>query len=94
MARWPIKHDDDNDPEQGSDWDLSEGLDPDGPSAADLDRFGDELTACPSCNEPIYDQVPICPHCGHAIEQPANSISMWVVGGVAGLIVLLLIFAF
>lgn len=92
MPRWPIQPDPDDTPlpEDGG-WDLGEGLDPDGPSAADLDRFGDELTHCPSCRRAIYDQMAICPHCGHALEEESSSISLWVVGWVIVLIVLLLV---
>jgi uncharacterized paraquat-inducible protein A len=94
MPRWPVDNQSDNDQSPDSDWDLGEGLDPDGPSAADLDRFGNELSVCPACDQSIYDQVPICPNCGHAFEEKPRSLSLWTVAGVAGLIVLLLIFAF
>lgn len=43
---------------------LNQGLDPEGPSAADLDRFGSEYTTCPRCGEQFYDQADTCPHCG------------------------------
>lgn len=62
-----------------TDWDIAEGLDPDGPSAADLDRFGDEMVTCPSCGKQIYDQSEMCPHCGHAMETPAKRIPLWTI---------------
>lgn len=73
-----------------SDWDIAEGLDPDGPSAADLDRFGDEMILCPSCGRKIYDQAELCPHCGHAMEAEAGRFPFWMVAMVlllAGLMV-------
>jgi len=93
MPRWPVQHDPHDRPPSGddSDWDLSEGLDPDGPSAADLDRFGDELITCPSCAQALYDQAPICPHCGHLMEEQPRTLSLWVVGGVFLMAALLLI---
>ncbi len=94
MARWPHPHDEDPDQNLDSNWDLGEGLDPDGPSAADLDRFGDELDPCPACGNPVYDQMAICPSCGHVLEDQPKSVSLWAVFGVVGLIVLLLIFVF
>lgn len=95
MPRWPVQHDahdrpGGNDP----DWDLSEGLDPDGPSAADLDRFGDELTSCPSCGKALYDQSPMCPHCGHIMEEQPKTMSLWVVGVIVLMVALLLIVVF
>lgn len=38
-------------------------LDPEGPSEADLDRFGDESVTCPNCGADYYDQLDACPHC-------------------------------
>ena len=78
-----------------SDWDINEGLDPEGPSAHDLDKFGDELTTCPSCQRQIYDQAEICPHCGEYITpfpEASKQKSVWVSIGVLLLIVLLLSF--
>lgn len=60
------------------DADIDEGLDPEGPSAEDLDRFGDEFTACPNCGSLIYDQAEICPRCGEAIIRQAHRPPIWV----------------
>lgn len=73
-----------------SDWDLGEGLDPEGPSGSDLDRFGDELTSCRRCGGSMYDQAEICPHCGEYAVESAKTLSVWVVVGVLVLAVLLL----
>ena len=81
-------------PGENDDWDLAEGLDPEGPSADDLDRFGDELTSCPHCEAAIYDQASFCPVCGEALTEGEKTLSLWVVLGVCALIVLLLLFAF
>jgi predicted nucleic acid-binding Zn ribbon protein len=62
-----------------TDWDIAEGLDPEGPSAADLDRFGDELVTCPNCGSQIYDQSEICPKCGHILETPAKRLPLWTI---------------
>lgn len=46
---------------------LGEGLDPEGPSAADLERFGGETVTCPLCGVETYDQTDMCHNCGAAI---------------------------
>jgi hypothetical protein len=76
------------------DWDLAEGLDPEGPSAADLDKFGSELDTCPNCSSTIYDQSEICPECGWYLGELEKSVSLWVFVGVVGLIVILLFWMF
>lgn len=79
-----------NQHEFDQDWDLSEGLDPDGPSAVDLDRFGAEVDPCPRCKEIIYDQSEICPQCGWYLGETPKSVSLWAIAGVFGLIVLMI----
>jgi hypothetical protein len=68
-----------------SDWDLGEGLDPEGPSGADLDRFGDELMRCRACGEAMYDQASVCPNCGEIVEEGEKAMSVWVILGILGL---------
>lgn len=58
------------------DWD-DEGLDPDGPSRADLERFGDEFRTCPECGSAVYDQAELCHRCGHAFEEKSSSPPIW-----------------
>jgi RNA polymerase subunit RPABC4/transcription elongation factor Spt4 len=76
------------------DWDLAEGLDPEGPSAADLDRYGDEMVACIHCGAKIYDQAELCPRCGAIQEEVEKGVSWWVYGVVVVLVGLLLMFVF
>lgn len=52
-------------PRDADDWE-TQGLDPDGPSPDDLERFGHETVPCLNCHADIYDQAEVCPHCGHA----------------------------
>ncbi|MEM9064995.1 MAG: hypothetical protein AAGB51_05840 [Planctomycetota bacterium] len=63
------------------DGDLSEGLDPEGPSAADLDRFGGETVTCPVCNQETYDQAELCHICGAAlvVGSSAPKATFWTV---------------
>lgn len=76
---------------QWQDPDIGEGLDPEGPSAEDLDRFGDEFRTCPNCGRQIYDQAEVCPHCREAIiDKPAGA-KWWVILVV---VLLLIFFAF
>ncbi len=56
-----------------------EGLDPEGPSPEDLERFGDEMVDCPNCGMQVYDQTEICPRCGMAIERRRSGVPLPVV---------------
>lgn len=38
-----------------------------GPSAADIERFGDVTVSCPECGTEMFDDVAICWKCGHAV---------------------------
>ena len=77
-----------------SDWDLSEGLDPEGPSAMDLDRFGSELDICPNCKSTIYDQAELCPRCGWYLGEVEKQVSIWVILGLVSLAAILLFWVF
>lgn len=78
--------------EADENWRLDEGLDPDGPSAEDLERFGSETDACPECGSEVYDQAELCHVCGHAIERGPGSIPTWVgVAAAVGVLGLLLV---
>lgn len=79
--------------EDGNEHELDEGLDPEGPSAEDLHRFGDEMTVCPSCGSEIYDQAELCHVCGHAIERGGGGPPAWVVVAAVLVIIGLLLIA-
>lgn len=40
-----------------------------GPSERDLEAFGGVTRNCPECSEELYDDVEICPHCGHVLGE-------------------------
>lgn len=67
--------------------------DPEGPSEADLERFGDEYRTCPECGSLVYDQSEICQACGHAFGASDGGLPIWVMigGGVALVAVLLVV---
>jgi len=77
-------------------------FDPDfeGPSEADMERFGCELVACSECGEEVYDEAEWCPKCGAAmthsgVEGGSSKPKPWVLfgAGVAlGAFVLLILF--
>lgn len=63
--------------------DLTEGLDPEGPSAEDLDRFGDETLVCPHCGAEVWDQATACHVCGRRLDerpkgQPPMPMWAWI----------------
>lgn len=60
-----------------TDWDITEGLDPEGPSGDDLDRFGDELVPCASCGRRVYDQAEVCPICGGFVHKTLSKTPKW-----------------
>jgi len=45
-----------------------ESFDPDfeGPSAADVARFGSDDIECPDCGATVFFDAPLCHRCGHA----------------------------
>jgi len=47
----------------------NENFDPDfeGPSDADIAKFGSDDITCPECGAPVYYDAPLCPKCGHAM---------------------------
>ena len=60
------RRDDDDDDDDDADADLWDG---DGDADEGADDSGDEaaLIPCPACGDPIDDDSPHCPHCGHWI---------------------------
>lgn len=71
--------------------DLREGLDPLGPSAEDLDRFGGEFVRCPECHEEVYDQTAVCPSCGYALIE-RSSTPVWVAIVAAAVLLMILMY--
>jgi ribosomal protein L37E len=62
--------------------DLDEGLHPEGPSANDLNRFGDEMTTCRQCGHRFYDQAEICPNCGTPVGSERSATPVWIIATV------------
>ena len=68
-----------------------------GPLESDLrepgEEDGTELTPCPSCGEPIYEDAERCPRCGqYVLPQPAaggRGRWLWAAAILAGLALLL-----
>lgn len=72
----------------------NEGLDPEGPSPADLERFGDEFRTCPECGSDVYDQAEMCPKCGRAFEHHTST-PVWLIPLVVFvLVVFVLVYVF
>lgn len=66
MASRPRNENDDED----------ERLMDEGPSAEDLEQFGDdgdETVACPNCGARVYDDCDKCPKCGQWITPGCNT---------------------
>ena len=42
----------------------------DGPSAADVERFGEDGRPCPRCGKWLSDLVSECPKCGADLDEP------------------------
>lgn len=75
--------------------DLDGPIDPEGPSLADIERFGDEVNSCPECGSEVYEQAPLCHVCGHAFESPSSKAPPWamIVAAIA-VLAILLVFVF
>lgn len=69
--------------------------DREGPSEADLERFGGETTLCPSCGGEVWDGATICPGCGAIADEMSGGRGRgaWVtIGLIAGGLAFLLVF--
>ena len=53
------------------------GGDPEGPSAEDIERFGDSYRTCPACKSEVWDQNPACHVCGHDFDGEAHKTPAW-----------------
>ena len=59
-----------------------EETDPEGPSEADLERFGDVTVKCKGCGTELFDDVAVCWKCGQAIgagDKEETKAPVWVV---------------
>ncbi|MDX9912663.1 MAG: zinc-ribbon domain-containing protein [Phycisphaerales bacterium] len=57
-----------------------EDLDPEGPSADDLERFGSEFHTCPNCGAEVYDQAEVCPKCLTPMNAtPSRGMPTWAI---------------
>ena len=65
-----------------------------GPSEADIERFGDATQKCPECGTQLYDDVDVCWKCGHALasRREHTPMSMIVVLAVVGLLLIAILF--
>jgi hypothetical protein len=55
--------------------------DEEGPSEADIARFGSETIQCPRCRSEMYDEAEMCMRCGHIRgEADASGLPPWAVG--------------
>lgn len=64
--------------------------DDEGPTQADVERFGDVTRTCPSCRAALYDDAEICWKCGEAIvDQPRTP--RWIVVTSVVLVVVILL---
>ena len=61
--------------------------DEEGPSQADIARFGGDDIPCPECGTAVYHDSPLCQSCGHAITRDEAAESgggkQLLIGGVA-----------
>jgi len=66
-----------------------------GPSQADIERFGGDEITCPECCAEVYYDATFCHECGHVIEEKATGTSKpWVaVAAVVALVAFVLVFA-
>lgn len=89
----PDTNNDQND-DQVDDWiDELDDLDPEGPSAADLERFGDEFVTCPVCGRAAYDQADQCHHCGAWLHAgPTQGVPAWVFVTVIAVLIAITLF--
>lgn len=63
-----------------------------GPSAEDIERFGDVTQRCPNCDTELFDDVAVCWNCGHALSDSRSSgPSRWTIVVVVLVVVAILI---
>lgn len=63
-----------------------------GPSEADLEKFGGVTRPCPECATDLYDDAAVCWKCGHALSGEAKGMPIWVVVTAAALVLAFVVF--
>ncbi len=58
-----------------------------GPSDADIARFGGDEITCPECATEVYHDATFCHECGHVMEDRSGGSKKWI--GVAAVIALI-----
>jgi uncharacterized protein (DUF983 family) len=55
--------------------------DPEAPSAADVERFGDVTVKCPECGTELFDDVAVCWKCGRALttRDTGKGVPVWAI---------------
>jgi len=61
-------------PRPGQPRDIDEG-----PSEADIARFGGDEITCPECDAEVYCDATFCHECGHVMEERTGGSKKWIV---------------
>ena len=90
----PYAEDDDDDFEHGPEWDEEQ----EAPDAQDADwNLDPAVKDCPWCGQEISEDASRCPHCGEYLsdeDAPPAKKPLWIILGVALLILILLSWMF
>lgn len=69
----------------------------DGPSDADIARFGDVTVKCPECGTELYDDVALCWKCGRPVgpgaPKESNGAPLWIIITVLAVIATFVLFS-
>ena len=71
--------------------DLDDDLDPEGPSAEDLERFSADDRLCPACGSSVYDEASVCPSCGEVLTEAASAAPKVAIIAAAAVVVAILL---
>jgi len=69
-----------------------------GPTQADIDKFGGVTRPCPECGKDVYDDASMCYHCGRSLEdgfgvRPSRAKNPLFVMIILALVVVMLLFS-
>lgn len=75
---------------------LEDGDDPESElSEEDKRRFDSETRTCPECKADVWDEIAICPKCGHAFDDGTRGRTpWWVLAGAILTLAAVLLFVF